>query len=138
MPILIGFLVALAVCTFTLLVGFTRDRAFYPTVLIVVASYYVLFAVMGESTSAILVETLIMAGFTAVAVMGFKATPWLIVAGLAGHGLIDCFHGHVVTNPGVPDYWPAFCASYDVTAAAFLAWLILRRNSPATLGAQSP
>jgi hypothetical protein len=31
------------------LVGFDRDRAFYPTLQVVIASYYVLFAVMSDS-----------------------------------------------------------------------------------------
>ena len=30
----------------------------------------------------------------------------------------------LVANPGVPDFWPAFCGAYDVTAAAYLAWLL--------------
>lgn len=34
-----------------------RDRAFYPTVLIIVAFYYALFAVMGCSIHALLVES---------------------------------------------------------------------------------
>ncbi|MEO5897029.1 MAG: hypothetical protein ABIS06_15150 [Vicinamibacterales bacterium] len=33
-----GFLLALLVCTFARRVGFDRDRAFYPTVLVVIAS----------------------------------------------------------------------------------------------------
>lgn len=36
-------------------VGLDRDRAFYPTVIVVIASY-ALFAVMGGSTHALLVE----------------------------------------------------------------------------------
>ena len=49
----IGILLALFICLFARSVGFDRDRAFYPTVLAVVASYYVLFAVMGGSTQAL-------------------------------------------------------------------------------------
>ena len=29
-----------------------------------------------------------------------------------------------VMNPGVPMWWPEFCATYDVVAAAYLAWLL--------------
>ena len=49
MEYLIGAGLALAVCAFALLAGFDRDRVFYPTLLIVVASYYILFAAMGAS-----------------------------------------------------------------------------------------
>jgi hypothetical protein len=31
-----------------------------------------------------------------------------------------------VTNAGVPEYWPAFCMSYDVGAGGILAWLLMR------------
>jgi len=45
------------------LAGFDRDRAFYPTLLVVIASYYVLFTVMGGSRPALRVETLVMIVF---------------------------------------------------------------------------
>jgi hypothetical protein len=35
-------------------------------------------------------------------------------------------HGLVVTNPGVPQWWPAFCLTFDIAAAGFLAWLLMR------------
>jgi hypothetical protein len=102
--------------------GFDRDRAFYPTVVVVVASYYVLFAAVGGSTHALAVESSVMAVFVLVAVLGFKLSSWLIVAGLAAHGLFDVLHPHVVRNPGVPEWWPAFCLAFDVGIAGLLAW----------------
>ena len=122
-------MLALMVSGFATLAGLDRDRAFYPTVLVVIASYYVLFAVMGGSGHALVVETLVMTGFLLAAVIGFKKSLWLVVAALAAHGVFDVFHGRVVANPGVPAWWPAFCLTYDITAAAFLAWL-LRRPVP--------
>ena len=53
MPAFIGIALALAVCVFARAVAFDRDRAFYPAVLIVTASYYVLFAVLGGSPGAL-------------------------------------------------------------------------------------
>ena len=44
MPYVVGIVLSLGVALFARRVGFDRDRAFYPTVLIVIASYYVLFA----------------------------------------------------------------------------------------------
>ena len=129
MPYLAGTVLALMVSGLATLTGLDRDRAFYPTVLVVIASYYVLFAVMGGSGHALVVETLVMTGFLLAAVIGFKRSLWLVVAALAAHGVFDVFHGRVVANPGVPAWWPAFCLTYDVTAAAFLAWL-LRRGGP--------
>lgn len=126
MPYLVGVVLALVVCFFALAVGLSRDRAFYPTVLMVIASYYVLFAVMGGSTTALVVDGLVMGGFMAIATIGFRASAWLVVAGLAAHGVLDFFHGQLVVSPGVPEWWPPFCLAYDVTTAVFLAGLIRR------------
>ncbi len=117
----IGIVLALVVSRFARWTGLDRDRAFYSTMAIVIASYYVLFAVMGGSTHALVVETLVMTLFVLVAVMGFKFYPWLLVACLAGHGVFDLFHDLVVENPGVPRWWPAFCLAFDVGAAVLLA-----------------
>ena len=135
MPLTIGLVLSLGVAAFARCVGLDRERAFYSTVLIVVASYYVLFAAMSGSSSAMTVELIVMAGFVASAVFGFRFSRWLIVAGLAGHGVFDAFHGYVIANPGVPAWWPAFCGSYDIGAALWLAllyrWDAIRRASSA-------
>ena len=101
-----------------------RDRAFYPTVAIVVASYYSLFAVMGASTRALVLESLIGGAFLAVAVFGFRSSLWVVVIALGAHGVFDLVHGTIVSNPGVPHWWPAFCLLYDAMAAGYLAWLL--------------
>jgi hypothetical protein len=129
MAYLIGIILALATCLFALFVGLSRDRAFYPTVLIVIASYYVLFAAMGGSYKVLLAESLIMCVFVAFAVLGFTRTPWLLVAGLAGHGVFDAFHARLQLTSSVPPWWPAFCLTFDVTAGLFLALLLKYRRS---------
>jgi hypothetical protein len=111
------------------LVGFDRDRAFYPTVLIVVASYYVLFAAMIGSVHTVLLVSIVMALFVIAAVAGFKGSPWIIVGGLATHGLQDAVHGYLVANAGVPAWWPAWCLAYDLGAAGALAWLLIRSKA---------
>jgi hypothetical protein len=122
----IGIALALIVSCFARVTGFDRDRSFYPTMAIIIASYYVLFAAMGGSRHAVVVESVVMTGFVVVAVIGFKFNLWLVVACLAAHGVLDVFHGLVVTNPGVPEWWPAFCLTFDVGVAGFLAWLLMR------------
>lgn len=131
LPYLIGFALALGVALLARQVGLDRERAFYPTVMIVVASYYVLFAVIGGSAHTILVESSVMAIFASAALVGFRSSAWIVVAALAGHAAFDALHGHLVHNSGMPAWWPAFCLSYDVGAAAAFAW-ILRRGLPAT------
>ena len=121
----IGSLLSVVVTVFARSVGLDRDRAFYPTVVIVVAHYYVLFAVMGGTTHALIVESIGMTAFLLAAVAGFKFNQWIVVAALVGHGVFDFFHAGIVTNAGVPEWWPAFCMAYDVGAGGCLAWLLL-------------
>jgi hypothetical protein len=65
---------------------------FYPTLVTVIATVYILFAVIGSSTPALALESLIAGAFLALAVTGFKKNLWLIVAARAGHGVFDFFH----------------------------------------------
>lgn len=126
MPLLVGALLAFAVGLMCTATGMDRDRALYPAVTIVVASYYVLFAVMGASTPVLVRELLAGAVFLVAAVVGFRWSLWLVVAALAGHGIFDFTRGGLIVNPGVPAFWPAFCCAYDVAAAAYLAFLLGR------------
>jgi hypothetical protein len=122
MAYIVGISLALLVGLFASLVGFDRDRSFYPVVTIVIASTYELFAVMGGSLSVLGMETVLAVGFMAVSVLGFKTNLWLIVGALAGHGVFDFLHPELISNPGVPAWWPMFCLSYDLAAALYLAW----------------
>jgi hypothetical protein len=119
-PFLVGVGLALAVGALATRVGFDRERSFYPTVLMVVGSYYVLFAAEGSAPSILACEAVGMALFVVAAVVGFRSSLWIVVAGLLAHGIFDAVHGHILANAGTPAWWPAFCGTYDVTAAAYL------------------
>jgi hypothetical protein len=125
----VGVSLAVAVGLFASLVGLDRERSFYPTVLIVIAALYLLFAAMAESTDALVAEALPALLFVAAAALGFRRTPWIVVAALALHGAFDWIHHAVITNPGVPAWWPGFCLAYDLTAAAYLALLLFVRRA---------
>ena len=135
MAYVIGLVLALAVSSYATAMRLDRDRAFYPTVLIVIASYYVLFAVMGESGRAIVVESGLMGVFVVAASVGFRRSLWLVVAALAAHGVQDLFHARFIANPGVPAWWPGWCLSYDVVAAGYLAWRLTRYPASASTSA---
>src|SRR5690349_2830087 len=109
MEYLVGLILALAVGGLAALVGMDRDRAFYPTVLIVSASYYVLFAVMGASRQTLAIEIAVASGFSALAVLGFSKNLWYAAAAIVGHGVFDFGHHWLIENPGVPRWWPGFC-----------------------------
>ena len=114
MEYLIGFLMALAIGFFATAVGFDRNRSFYPVVMIVIAGYYALFALVGGSLHALTLECIFIAGFVLVSVLGFKLNLWWVAGAL----------------PGVPVWWPGWCLAYDVTAAGYLAWLLRRSKGP--------
>jgi len=130
MALLVGVILALALAIFASVVGFDRDRSYYATVLAVIGLLYGLWAVLSGSTTTLLLESIGIVAFLILSVLGFKISQWFLVAGLAAHGVYDYFHGYLFTNSGVPAFWPMFCGSYDVTAAAYLAWLLRRRHSP--------
>jgi len=129
MEYLIGVVLAAATCVvFGMLAGFDRERLFYPMMLPPIATYYILFAAMGGSTSALAIESLVACIFLMAAVVGFRKNLWLAAAALAGHGVFDFFHHLIIRNPGVPVWWPGFCMSFDVFAGAFFAVLLARRS----------
>ncbi len=128
MAYLIGAFLALAVSGAATLIRLDRDRAFYPTMMAVIASYYLLFAVMGGSDHALGVETAVITLFLAASIVGFKYSLWFVVAALAAHGIFDAFHDQLIANPGVPVWWPQFCLAYDVVAAGYLAYLLRGRG----------
>ncbi len=134
MEIAIGAALALGVCGLGVIAGFERDRAFYPVMLIVIASYYDLFAVIGGDKDVLGIEIAISLGFAALAVLGFRVNLWLTAVGLLGHAGLDFFHGHVVTNPGLPTWWPMFCATFDAVAGLYLLWALTFQR----IGASDP
>jgi hypothetical protein len=124
MSFVIGASLALGVGLFATWIGFDRDRSFYPAVMLVIASYYVLFALIGGSSHSLLTECAVMAAFLVAVIAGFKRTLWLVVAALAAHGVLDFVHPQLISNPGVPAWWPDFCLAYDLVAACYLATLL--------------
>lgn len=121
MEYVVGVLVAVGVAAVGALVGLDRDRAFYPTAMIVIAAYYVLFAAMGASNSVLGVEIAIGSVFSLAALVGFKKSMWLVAAAIAGHGVFDFVRPGLIDNPGVPVWWPGFCGTVDVLLGAWLA-----------------
>lgn len=130
MAIAIGALLALAVGLHATVVGFDRDRAFYPVTMIVIAALYPLFAILGQSNQALIYDLLVGSVFIAAAVWGFRSSLWIVAAALVAHGGLDLVHRLVIPNPGVPAWYPGFCFTFDVVFAAYLGWRLLRGGIP--------
>lgn len=131
MEYLIGVALAITVGLFTTIAGFDRDRSLYPVILLVISSYYGLFAIMG-GYSALNWEAGIFAAFTLAATIGLRTNLWIVVVALVAHGVLDWYHGKLVENAGVPAWWPMFCLCFDVVAGAYLAWRLLSGKIDAT------
>ena len=126
----VGVILGIGIGIFGTFVGLERDRALYPTALVVIASYYCLFAVLGGSNSALAQEMLAAVVFIVIAAVGFRTNLWLVAAGIAGHGIFDALHGYVIHNPGLPVWWPAFCGTIDIVIAAYLVIRLFQQKIP--------
>jgi len=134
MEYLIGVMLAVAVAGFATATGLDRERGFYPPLLIVIASYYVLFAVMGASRRTLLIEIIVASGFLLFAVLGFRKNLWFAAAAIIGHGAFDLVHHLFIENPGVPHWWPGFCLTFDVI---FGVWVAVRLKKMPSLSLKS-
>jgi hypothetical protein len=76
---------------------------------------------MGGSSRALLVEIVVASGFLLFAVLGFKTSLWFVVAAIVGHGVFDFVHHWFIENRGVPHWWPGFCLTFDVILGVWLA-----------------
>ena len=128
MEYLIGLLLSLGVAGLATIVGFDRERVFYPTVLIVIASYYVLFALMGASRQTLALEIVVATGFLLVGILGFKKNLWVVVIALIGRGVFDFIRRDLIDNPGVPRWWPGFCLVFDGVIGGLLALRLARHD----------
>jgi hypothetical protein len=98
--------------------------AVYALGLALIAAVYIGFAVADGRWKVIAVETGVAAAFVVVAAVAVTGSAWLIVAGLAGHGLKDVWQhrSQFVANTR---WWPPFCAAVDWVAAVLIALAIV-------------
>lgn len=129
-PILVGVLLAIGVAALAKFTRFDQDRSFYSTVLVIIASYYVLFAVLDGSGHALVWELVIAVAFSTVAIIGALFLPTLVGIGIVAHGLFDLVHDGLIENPGVPAWWPGFCGSIDIVLGLWVIMLTRSRVPP--------
>lgn len=120
LPLLIGIALGVLLIVVGRLTRFDRDTSFYPTVLIFIAGYYVLFAAMAQQ--ALLIELAIALGFAAMAFAGYITSALWVGIGILLHGVFDLIHPHTIDNAGVPTWWPAFCAGVDIPVGLWVIW----------------
>lgn len=121
--LIVGITLASVIAAGGRITRFDMDRGFYATVLIVIASYYVLFAFIAQQ--AILPEAIAASLFSAIAVLGAYRWMPLIGIGILLHGVFDLIHPFIIDNPGVPLWWPAFCGGVDIVLGAWVIYITL-------------
>jgi len=128
MEYLIGITLALALVVLAGITGLADERSFYPTVSMVVASYYVLSATMGSDHHAVLPESLAGGAFVLLAVLGFMTRLEYVVIALVAHGIFDLVHPRIIANAGVPGWRPGFCLAFDVVLGGLVLLRLRRRR----------
>ena len=96
------------------------DVTVYALGLTLIAAVYIGFAVADGRSTVIAVETVVAAVFVVLAAASVTGSEWLLVAGLAGHGLKDAWQ-HRTGFVANTRWWPPFCAAVDFVAAALIA-----------------
>jgi hypothetical protein len=96
----------------------------YALGLAAIAAIYIGFAVADGRWIVLAVESGVASAFIIIAAAAITGTPWLLVVGLAGHGLKDLWQHrtHFVANTR---WWPPFCLVIDWVVAAIIAVEIL-------------
>jgi hypothetical protein len=91
----------------------------YALGLALIATIYIGFGVADGRRKIIAVETVVAAAFVVIAAVAVTGPAWLLVVGLAGHGLKDAWQQRTqfVANTR---WWPPFCATVDWVAALIL------------------
>lgn len=88
--------------------------------LVAIASVYIGFAVADGRSRVLMAECAVATVFIVIAAVGVTVSPWLLVAGLAGHGFKDLWQ-HRRQFVANTRWWPPFCLVVDWTVATIIA-----------------
>src|SRR5881227_888241 len=119
-PMLWGIAVGVAQAATPLVFWWLNSATVYALGLAVIAAVYIGFAVADGRPKVIAIESSVTFAFLVVAAAAVTGSPWLLVAGLAGHGCKDLWQhrSHFVANTR---WWPPFCMVVDWVVAAIIA-----------------
>ena len=118
-PVLWGIVVGVLQAGTPLLFWWLDDATVYALGLIAIAAIYIGFAVSDGRPKVIAVESAVAFTFVVVGAAAVTGTPWLLVAGLAGHGLKDLWQ-HRTQFVRNTRWWPPFCMSVDFVVTAII------------------
>ena len=101
-----------------------EPKTVYALGIALIAAIYIGFGVADGRGHVIAIESSVAGCFVVVAAVSVSGSAWLLVLGLAGHGLKDLWQHrtHFVRNTR---WWPPFCATVDFVVAGILTAAIL-------------
>jgi hypothetical protein len=118
--VLWGIVVGVLQAATPLLFWWLDSATVYALGLVGIAFIYVGFAVADGRPKVIAVETGVTFVFVVVAAVAVTGSPWLLVAGLFGHGLKDLWQ-HRTQFVANTRWWPPFCVAVDWVVAPVIA-----------------
>lgn len=121
---------AVGVLTIALARLIRGQRWLYSLGLLTLPSLYALFALQaGEpavSVQEMLYGTPFLVAGLVFALVSIRRSAVAVGAFWILHGLYDLAHSRLLTNAGVPSWYPVWCFSVDVVIGAYLLWLSRR------------
>ncbi|MCA0145079.1 hypothetical protein [Blastococcus sp. LR1] len=129
-PLIWGVVFGVLQATSPLAFFWLEPATVYAFGLTLIAAIYVGFAVADGRRHVLVAETVVASVFVVAAASAELGSTWLIVAGLAGHGLKDVWQHRTGFVTGTR-WWPPFCATVDWVAAALVAVALTAKLLPA-------
>ena len=119
-PALWGIVVGLLQAATPLVFWWLDTATVYALGLVVIAAVYIGFAVADGRPKIIAAESSVTFAFVIVGAAAVTGSPWLLVAGMVGHGFKDLWQhrSHFVANTR---WWPPFCMVVDWVVATIIA-----------------
>jgi len=132
-PVICGVIVGAVQAASPLGFWWLEPRTVYALGLTLIAAVYIGFSVADGRWQVIAAESGVAGVFVVVAAISVSASAWVLVLGLAGHGLKDLWQ-HRTQFVRNTRWWPPFCATVDWVVAGILALRNLAGSSLPWLG----
>ena len=121
---------AIGVLTIVIARFIRGERWLYALGLLVLPGLYALFALRVDEPAVGIKEMVygvpwVVAGLV-FAFVSVRRSAVVVGASWLLHGLYDLVHSQLITNTGVPGWYPIFCFVVDVVVGAYLLWLSRR------------
>jgi hypothetical protein len=123
-PVICGVIVGAIQAVSPLGFWWLEPKTVYALGLALIAAVYIGFGVADGRWQVIAAESSVAGFFVVIAAVSVRGSAWLVVLGLAGHGLKDLWQ-HRVQFVRNTRWWPPFCATVDWVVAGLLATAIL-------------